>query len=674
MALVEFFSQFRSLLFGSEDLLKNRRHQPRLALDLPVVVSLDGRLQTALVRDFGPNGLRLQMGMKLTKGRPLRVQVMPDSGLEGSSSLTCRVAWCRAVDNVFHLGCKYDDKPEVLAASWVQMLLRERHQRNRDRRDRRVEATIPAILLGSVGQPLQVFVLDLSLGGARVFSPQPWTPNQSPRLSLNIPGQGASFDFAVEVVESRPMDNSGFTYRLRFRDSDSKRMNLLRRLLMHLLEGVRKAGRSRPTDLITATPSVSGAGRTKARSTQVGKLGEAVQAPPGKDPRQGISSYLKAPELPPRKARAAAPPAPVAEKKERSKPAVESQPTERLLKTLTRPMQAGALPEDSRLRRCGWLCVGLDGWHPVGDLVNDFLMRPTRDFFRCLNPMLWGASLGLAPSMVETDLDRGFALGPGLIWTDRAALGRWWTARRNLVGWVEQMMWTRERLERRSSNLRQRAFQLLSLLACGGPPAIRQMLVCGQVAVGIARHSGMTDPLVLNQLRLAALLKDIGEAILFVGGQNQAMRERYALHINGLEFGEPEIAELSADWRGFSCPNDLLINRLRMDAVTLELLPYHPTLAELLLTRLGFPVEMRSAIRSHHEAWSGLGYPEGLRGEDIPWSARCLALADGFASGLSFSDAPDRAFTQVSQLKGSYYDPAQVDHLQSYLKEMKVLS
>jgi HD-GYP domain-containing protein (c-di-GMP phosphodiesterase class II) len=38
------------------------------------------------------------------------------------------------------------------------------------------------------------------------------------------------------------------------------------------------------------------------------------------------------------------------------------------------------------------------------------------------------------------------------------------------------------------------------------------------------------------------------------------------------------------------------------------------------------------AVRHHHECWDGSGYPDGLRGENIPLLARVLAVADAFSA------------------------------------------
>jgi hypothetical protein len=664
MALGEFFSQFRSLLFGSEDLLRNRRHQPRLALDLGVVISLDGRTYPAQVKDFGPNGLRLQGPFKAARGRRLEVQVMPDSGLDGATRLVCRVAWCKAADTGHQVGCSYDDKPEVLAASWVQMLLRERHQRSTERRDRRVEAAIPARVLDPGQEPLDVFVLDLSLGGARVFSPQPWNPSSQPRLSLRVPGQSSSVDFAVEVIEGRAQDASGYNYRLRFRDPDSKRQALLRRMLMQLLEGVRKAGRSRPNDLIPEQAPSSKPG-------PAGKLGAAVRNPNAPAKRsKGVSKYLQAPDLPPPKAAPAAAPA-------LASPApVESLPTGRLRQPVPSRWQNSLLPQDRRLRARGWLVAALQGWFVQGEMVSDQLARPTRDFWRCLGPLIpmsglcWGPVSWTCPS----DSERGFSLGPGLLWADRQVLLRLHLAQRGPLQWWEQTLRIREKLERRTSNLRQRAYQMLALLGCGGPASVRQILVTSQLVAAIARYCQMDDPLRLNQLRLAALLKDVGEALLFVGSQPRSVRDRYALHLNALEFGEPELAELGSDWSGFGCPSELWIQQLRVEQMVLEYLPGHPGVADRLLHRLGFPLEVRSAIRYHHENWNGSGYPEGLVEHEIPWEARCLAVADGFASALCQQPNAEHAYQAVAAFQGTAYDPSLVRALLGYLQEMKVVS
>lgn len=71
-------------------------------------------------------------------------------------------------------------------------------------------------------------------------------------------------------------------------------------------------------------------------------------------------------------------------------------------------------------------------------------------------------------------------------------------------------------------------------------------------------------------------------------------------------------------------------------------------------------------VRSHHERFDGLGHPDGLHGEQIPMGARILALAnelDHLLHGRQTAVAltPAMARQQVSEARGSRFDPAVVD-------------
>lgn len=70
--------------------------------------------------------------------------------------------------------------------------------------------------------------------------------------------------------------------------------------------------------------------------------------------------------------------------------------------------------------------------------------------------------------------------------------------------------------------------------------------------------------------------------------------------------------------------------------------------------------------RSHHEWWDGLGYPSGLRGEEIPLSARIVAVADVFDAlthKRPYKPAwpVDEAVAEIHRLRGLQFDPQVVD-------------
>jgi HD-GYP domain-containing protein (c-di-GMP phosphodiesterase class II) len=72
------------------------------------------------------------------------------------------------------------------------------------------------------------------------------------------------------------------------------------------------------------------------------------------------------------------------------------------------------------------------------------------------------------------------------------------------------------------------------------------------------------------------------------------------------------------------------------------------------------------AIRHHHERWDGLGYPDGLSGDEIPLEAAIIGLADAwdamttdrpYRKGLSLNDA----LLQVRSGRGKQFSPSVVD-------------
>src|ERR1700757_3466084 len=72
-------------------------------------------------------------------------------------------------------------------------------------------------------------------------------------------------------------------------------------------------------------------------------------------------------------------------------------------------------------------------------------------------------------------------------------------------------------------------------------------------------------------------------------------------------------------------------------------------------------VMLQKAVEHHHEAFDGRGYPNGLRGEEIPLWGRILALADAFVNMTterSFAPAktPEQALAEIEKLSGTRYD------------------
>ena len=80
------------------------------------------------------------------------------------------------------------------------------------------------------------------------------------------------------------------------------------------------------------------------------------------------------------------------------------------------------------------------------------------------------------------------------------------------------------------------------------------------------------------------------------------------------------------------------------------------------LSGSNFLGEAKNIAKYHHEKWNGKGYPEGLSGEDIPLSARIMAVADVFDALISkrvYKDAFsfDKAMEIIKEDSGTHFDP-----------------
>ena len=91
-----------------------------------------------------------------------------------------------------------------------------------------------------------------------------------------------------------------------------------------------------------------------------------------------------------------------------------------------------------------------------------------------------------------------------------------------------------------------------------------------------------------------------------------------------------------------------------------EKMKIHPVVGAEILERVRFPYPVTPIVRSHHEKWNGSGYPDGLKGEDIPIGARILcgggfsgcagvgpAISAGPAAGRSHAEGGGRIRRQL---------------------------
>jgi diguanylate cyclase (GGDEF)-like protein/putative nucleotidyltransferase with HDIG domain len=155
-------------------------------------------------------------------------------------------------------------------------------------------------------------------------------------------------------------------------------------------------------------------------------------------------------------------------------------------------------------------------------------------------------------------------------------------------------------------------------------------------AVGLGRKMGLSE-LELDALQTGALLHDIGK---------------------------------------LAVPDHILNKPGRLTQAEMEKTKIHSSVGASILEKVGFPGPVVPTVKYHHEFWDGSGYPEGLRGSQIPLTARILAVADAFDTlrgARPYRPAISRedACSFMRAGSGSQFDPKVVDLLVRNLREFE---
>ncbi len=115
-------------------------------------------------------------------------------------------------------------------------------------------------------------------------------------------------------------------------------------------------------------------------------------------------------------------------------------------------------------------------------------------------------------------------------------------------------------------------------------------------------------------------------------------------------------------------PEEVLRKTGKLTDAEFDLIREHVVLSERILKPIIKDEEVLAMVRFHHERYDGRGYPDGLAGEDIPFGARLLAVADAYdamTSNRPYRPAmtPEKARSQLLAGRGSQFDPEAVDIL-----------
>ena len=123
-----------------------------------------------------------------------------------------------------------------------------------------------------------------------------------------------------------------------------------------------------------------------------------------------------------------------------------------------------------------------------------------------------------------------------------------------------------------------------------------------------------------------------------------------------------------------SIPDSILLKPGQLDESEWALMRRHPTLANDLLSSIDFLKPALDIPHYHHERWDGSGYPNGLKGKQIPLAARIFAIVDVWDALLSNRPyrkawTREKALAHIHEQAGKHFDPQVVEAFQKVLDE-----
>ena len=157
--------------------------------------------------------------------------------------------------------------------------------------------------------------------------------------------------------------------------------------------------------------------------------------------------------------------------------------------------------------------------------------------------------------------------------------------------------------------------------------------------------------------------------------------QRYAVAIakkmglTGNDLKGIETGALLHDIGKLGVPEYVLLKPGKLNSEEFAKIKKHPELGASILAPVHFPWPVLDAVKYHHEKWDGTGYPEGLKGEDIPLPGRILAVADVYdalTSSRSYRSAwtHERAIEVIREGRGTHFDSAIADVFLEIIEEI----
>ncbi|MCK9418626.1 MAG: HD domain-containing protein [Nitrospirae bacterium] len=122
-------------------------------------------------------------------------------------------------------------------------------------------------------------------------------------------------------------------------------------------------------------------------------------------------------------------------------------------------------------------------------------------------------------------------------------------------------------------------------------------------------------------------------------------------------------------------PDHILLKPEGLTEQEWDVMHTHPLAGYGIVKPIGFLHEAAEIVRAHHERYDGSGYPQGLKGEEIPLGARLFSVADVYDALTSARPyrspvSHDAALSEIREKSGAYFDQRVVDAFEAIAPEL----
>jgi putative nucleotidyltransferase with HDIG domain len=195
--------------------------------------------------------------------------------------------------------------------------------------------------------------------------------------------------------------------------------------------------------------------------------------------------------------------------------------------------------------------------------------------------------------------------------------------------------------------------------------------LCAQLSVALSNARILVEMEDLHWETLEALARTIDAKSPWTHGHSIRVTETALEIARHMGLPAPELERLHRggllhDIGKLGVPPEVLDKPGRLTDGEMTQMRQHTEIGARILQPISALREVLPIVRSHHERWDGLGYPDNLAGEEIPIGARILAVADvwdALSSERPYREAwsVDRVVGLLREGRGTHFDPRVVD-------------